>query len=117
MGGAEETLRLLTARGIHFVLISRRKNPENAVTLLTRRGLWGTYFTVKNAFFVKSPDEKNIVAVREGVTHFFDDERKVLRVMPDVRNRFLFDSSRQFEDEKDLERIFDWEMIRRVLLA
>lgn len=115
MDGAAETLRQLSERGIPFVLISRRRNPENAIALLARRGLWGTSFTTKNAFFVGSPKEKNGVAVREGVTHFFDDERKVLRVMPDVENRFLFDSFRQFEDEQGIKRIFDWGMVRSVL--
>lgn len=115
MAGAEATLRLLTERGISFVLISRRRNPEHAIALLSRRELWGTYFTEKNAFFVGTPEEKNVVAVREGVTHFVDDERKVLAVMPDVRMRLLFDSFRQFEDEKEFTRVFDWEMLQHIL--
>lgn len=114
MVGAEATLRWLRNRGIPFMLISRRKKPENAIALLTRRGLWGTYFSDKNAFFVATPEEKNVVAVREGVTHFIDDERKVLAAMPDIRTRFLFDSFRQFEDEKEFERVFDWEMVQKI---
>jgi hypothetical protein len=116
MEGAEATLRLLQDRGISFKLISRRRNPEHAIALLTRRGLWGTYFTDKNAFFVATPGEKNVIAVREGVTHFVDDERNVLAAMQDVRTRFLFDTFRQFEDEKEFERVFDWEMLGRALL-
>jgi len=117
MEGVEATLRMLADRQIPFVLISRRRQPKNAVALLARRGLWGTSFTEKNAFFVGSPEEKNAIAVREEVTHFFDDERKVLRVMPDVRHRFLFDTFRQFGDDKDYTRVFDWEMLRQIFFA
>lgn len=117
MEGAEATLRMLADHRIRFVLISRRRQPKNAIALLTRRGLWGTYFTSQNAFFVGSPEEKNAIAVREEVTHFFDDERKVLRVMPDVDRRFLFDTFRQFEDDKDYTRVFDWEMLGQIFFA
>ena len=114
MDGAMELLQLLQDRNIPFVLISRRKKPENAIALLTRRGLWGPYFTPENAFFVGAPHEKNAVAVREGVTHFFDDERKVLRVMPDVPSRFLFDTFDQFEEDKDFIRVFHFKMVREL---
>jgi phosphoglycolate phosphatase-like HAD superfamily hydrolase len=100
----------LQANKIPFVLISRRRKPENAVTLLSRRGLWGTFFDERNAFFVLSPEEKNVIGIREGVTHYFDDEGKVLRAMPDISARFLFDAFRQFDNEKEFPRIFDWSM-------
>lgn len=116
MNGALEVLQELKAHSIDFVLISRRRDPKNAIELLSRRGLWGNLFSNKNSFFVRTPEEKNIVSIHEGVTHFFDDERNVLRAIPDVEKRFLFDSFRQFNDEKEFERVFDWQMLREIFL-
>lgn len=116
MEGAFAVLKEMKEGGIPFVLISRRRDPENAIELLSRRGLWGDMFNAQNAFFVNTPEEKNVVSIREGVTHYFDDERKVLRAIPSVKNRFLFDSFRQFNDEKEFERVFDWAMLRRSLV-
>ena len=117
--GAHEGLRELKNSGVPIVLISRRKKPENAIELLKLRGLWGKgkMFDETNAFFVKSPDEKNIVAVAQKVTHHIDDERRVLRAMPDVETRLLFDLFHQFEDEKEFPRVFDWEMHQALLLG
>ncbi len=116
MDGAFEVLNEMKEQGVRFVLISRRGKPENAIALLSACGLWGNIFNEQNVFFVRTPEEKNTISLQEGVTHFFDDERKVLRVIPDVKNRFLFDVFRQFDDEKELERIHDWEMLRRIVL-
>jgi len=115
MLGAFDVLHEMKDRGIPFVLISRRREPENAIRLLKERKLWGDFFTEANAFFVGTPEEKNVASVREGVTHFFDDERKVLRAIPDVKRRFLFDSLRQFNDEDEFERVFDWKMLRQIV--
>ena len=117
LAGARETLTLLRERNIPFVLISRRRNPENAIALLEARGLWGDLFTPENTFFVESPEAKNVVGVREGVTHFFDDERRVLRAMPDIPERFLVDSLHLFDDESQFPRMFDWSMIQDVLIS
>ncbi len=114
--GARETLVMLRERAIPFVLISRRRNPEHAIALLTARGLWGDLFTPQNTFFVESPEAKNVVGVREGVTHFFDDERRVLRAMPDISSRFLVDSFHLFDDEAEFPRMHDWGMIQDVLI-
>ena len=116
MDGAYDVLHTLRESAVRCVLISRRKNPANAIALLTERGLWGDIFTDQNAFFVQSPEEKNMVGVREGVTHFFDDERKVLRVMPDIQRRYLVDTFHQFNDETELPRVYDWNMVRDVIL-
>ncbi len=113
MDGASPVLNEMKEKGIPFFLISRRWNAETAIALLRRRGLWGDIFNEANTFFVRTPEDKNVVSVRMGVTHFFDDERNVLRAIPDVTNRFLFDTFRQFEDEKEFGRIFDWEMLRQ----
>lgn len=117
MEGAYDTLSVLKDSGVPFVLISRRKNPDNAIALLTRRGLWGTVFTETNTFFVSQPEDKNIIGIREGVTHFFDDERRVLRVMPDIPSRYLFDTFNQFEDEKVFARVSHWGMVAKLLGA
>lgn len=117
MEGARDVLSLLKKNAISFVLISRRRIPEHAIALLQARGLWGDIFSEQNAFFVQSPSEKNIVGIREGVTHFFDDERKVLSAMKDIRERYLMDTFHQFNDETELPRVHDWEMIRNVLLS
>ena len=80
------------------------------------------YFILKarllktNSIFRQSPEEKNVVGVREGVTHFFDDERKVLRVMPDIQRRYLVDTFHQFNDETELPRVYDWNMVRDIVL-
>lgn len=116
MTGAKDVLQLLRARQIPFVLISRRKRPAHAIELLRRRGLWGDYFTEQNAFFVGVPEEKNHVAIREGVTHFFDDERRVLRKMPAVRSRFLFDTFDQFDEDREFVRVFDWSMVKELFV-
>ena len=115
MTGAFAVLREMKIRNVPFVLISRRREPMIATELLRRRDLWGDIFTEQNSFFVGTPEEKNVASVREGVTHFFDDERKVLRAIPDVGHRFLFDSCHQFKDETEFERIFDWQMLRGVI--
>ncbi len=115
MEGALPVLESLRAHGTPFVLISRRRNPANAIALLDARGLWGNIFSEKNAFFVQSPEEKNVVGVREGVTHFFDDERKVLLAMPDIAKRFLVDTFWQFNDEQIFPRVHDWNMVRDVI--
>ncbi len=115
MEGAEDVLTKLKERGVPFVLISRRRNPENAIELLRRRGLWGPLFNEHNAFFVLEPAAKNVVGIREGVTHFFDDERKVLRVMPDITSRFLFDTFNQFDDENTFVRVSHWGRVSDML--
>ena len=117
MGGALNVLMELRKHGVPFVLISRRRVPENAIALLSRRGLWGEIFNESNAFFVQSPVEKNTVGLREEVSHFFDDERKVLLVMKDIGHRYLFDSFNQFSDEETFPRVHNWEMVRTAIRA
>lgn len=114
--GALETLSYMRDARMPFVLITRRRNPEHAIALLNERGLWGEIFTEKNTFFVDEPEEKNVVGLREGVTHFFDDERRVLRVMQDIPERFLVDTHRLFDDESQFPRVFDWGMVRDELM-
>jgi phosphoglycolate phosphatase-like HAD superfamily hydrolase len=115
MDGVADLLSWLQGSETHFVLISRRRNPENAIELLSRLGLWGEHFTERNAFFVREPEEKNVIGVREGVTHFFDDERRVLRAMPDIEMRFLVDTFNQFPDEPHIIRVSRLDGVKDIL--
>ena len=123
MEGAFATLRQLNEEGVPFVLISRRRKPMNAIKLLTGHGLWGkifdetnTLFGETNAVFVRTAEEKNTAAMAWNITHYIDDERKVLEKMPSVPSRFLFDAFQQFADEKQFPRVFNWEMLYEALV-
>jgi hypothetical protein len=122
MAGAFDVLTRLKNEGVPFVLISRRRKPENAIALLSRRRLWGqlvdehnTLFNEENTVFVRTAAEKNTAAVAWNITHYIDDERKVLEAMPSVPTRLLFDAFEQFTDEKQFPRLFNWEMLYEAL--
>lgn len=115
MEGAFGGLASLREHEIPFFLISRRKTPINVLHLIERCGLWGEYFTPENTFFVEKPEDKDPVAQRLGVTHFIDDEMKVLRVMPSVSNRILFDVRDLFEGTLDFERVKNWSELSYLL--
>jgi 5' nucleotidase, deoxy (Pyrimidine), cytosolic type C protein (NT5C) len=108
MPGAFDGLARLREQEIPYVLISRRKTPIHAIHLLERRGLWGAYFTPENTFFVEHMEDKDPVAKRVGVTHFIDDERRVLRLMPSVQHHILFDARNLFDDTDEYQRVKDW---------
>lgn len=94
MDGAHEALSKIAQNNIPYFLISRRRRPELAIKLLEMHGLWPLYFKENNSFFVREPEDKNIKARELGVTHYVDDEIKVLEKLADVRYKFLFDSLR-----------------------
>ncbi len=109
MPGVMEILEQILGGARPIFLISRRKKPDIAARLLERYGIWPKYFNEKNAFFVSRPEDKNIKAAELGVTHYIDDELKVLQKLDDVRHRFLFD---QFQIQKESEfykKIASWE--------
>lgn len=108
MEGAFSGLAKLREQHIPYFLISRRKKPIHAIHLLERRELWGEYFTPENTFFVEKPEEKDVVARQLGVTHFIDDESRVLEVMPSVRTRVLFDVRELFEETDGYVHIKSW---------
>lgn len=108
MEGAYDVLATLREQGIPYVLISRRKKPIHALHLIERRGLWGEYFTPENTFFVETPEEKDVMAKKLGVTHYIDDESRVLRAMPSVLNRMLFDTRDIFEKNDEFSRVKSW---------
>ncbi len=93
MAGARENLRKIKEI-FPCCLISRRRSEQgkrNAIELLKIHKLWPDYFNEKNVFFVPLREDKNTKARELGVTHYVDDERKVLECLKDVENKFLFD--------------------------
>ena len=115
MEGAFAGLASLREHDIPYFLISRRKTPINALHLIERRGLWGEYFTPENTFFVEHMEDKDPVARELGVTHFVDDERRVLRLMPSVPKRILFDDRSHFADDTDFLCVRSWSELGEVL--
>lgn len=109
MRGAKPALREIVKSGIPFVLITRRKDPEVAMRLLERHGLWPEFFHEKNTFFVIEPEDKNAKASELGLTHYLDDELKVLNALIDVENKFLFDKYDSFPDMTLYPKISSWQ--------
>jgi len=115
MEGAFGALASLREHEIPYFLISRRKTPINALHLIERRGLWGEYFTPENTFFVEKMEDKDPVAEKLGITHFIDDERKVLELMHSVRERILFDVRDLFGKSSELTRVKNWSELSYIL--
>lgn len=115
MEGAFDGLASLREHDIPYFLISRRKKPVHSLHLIERRGLWGEYFTSENTFFVERMEDKDLIARMLGVTHFIDDEQRVLSVMPSVPNRILFDMRNVFPDCKEFSHVKSWVELARLL--
>ncbi len=109
MRGAKPALKEIEKSGKEIFLISRRKNPTVAVELLEKHGLWPQFFHEKNTFFVDEPEDKNVRAADLGITHYLDDEKRVLEVLRDVPNRFLFDKHQVHPDDSLYTRVFSWQ--------
>lgn len=116
MRGVTEVLSAFQGRGIPFVLISRRKLPEVAEELLLRHGLWGKYFSKNNAIFVENPEDKNLAAAPFWVTHYLDDEVKVLRALSSVPNKFLFDFLDVFPKHESYTKVKSWEEFKNQII-
>lgn len=120
MDDSKEVLFGLKSANSPFYLISRRrvgKGREMAVEILKNRGLWPEVFNDKNVFFVEKPEDKNKVARDLGVTHYIDDETRVLDVMGDVVNRFLFDPFDNFKDKSAFKTLNDWGQLKICVLG
>lgn len=91
MEGASDMLSTLARQGIRFTLVSRRRKPDWAKHILEHHGLRPGFLYDDNTYFVGRPEEKNHVALRLGITHYLDDEIKVLKHLEDVPNKFLMD--------------------------
>lgn len=108
MRGARKILADLDKKEIPIFLISRRKIPEIAVKILHKHSLWPKYFNKKNSFFVVHPEDKNKRAAKLGITHYIDDELKVINVLLKVPNRFLFDQFDVFKKAANYTKIRSW---------
>lgn len=62
MPWARKGLEKLKQSKAPYYLISRRREPEIAIKLLRRHGLWPRYFHPKNALFVMHKEDKNKLA-------------------------------------------------------
>lgn len=112
--GAKSGLERLKKSGYHYFLISRRKNPELAVHLLKKRGVWPRYFNHQNAFFVAEPEDKDRLAKKLGVRIYLDDQPSVLEKLTSVRHRFLMDRFRIFT-KTPYVRVASWqEFIKKI---
>lgn len=116
MSGAREFLEQLISLGTPYFLISRRRNPDVAVEILRRKGLWPRFFNEKNTFFVLEKEDKNIKAEELRVTHYVDDETGVLEKLPFVKYKFLFDKFGAFPDGENYKKVGSWEDLRAHLL-
>lgn len=111
MAGVRENLRKVR-ESFPYYLISRRHSEQgkrNAVELLKIHKLWPDYFNEKNVFFVSLRGDKNIKARELGITHYVDDERKVLEKLFDVENKFLFDPFGALKAPAGCETVGSWD--------
>jgi len=112
---AKRGLEKLKQSKIPYFLISCRREPELAIKLLRRHGLWPHYFHPKNSFFVIHKEEKNDVAKTFGITYFVDDEVEVLAKLTSVKNHFLFDHYNIFR-KTPYTRVENWpKLVEKIL--
>ncbi|MFA6364848.1 MAG: hypothetical protein WCW78_00400 [Candidatus Paceibacterota bacterium] len=111
----EESLKRLTELEIPFFLISRRKDANLAMRLLEARGIWPRYFNPENTHFVITPEDKDTEAIKLGITHYVDDETKVLKALNSVPHKILFDPY-DAQEEGDYVRAHSWEDVMQHFL-
>ena len=114
MPGVKPALYRLQKNGTPFFLISRRQEHGLSKKLLAKHGLWPRYFNKENTFFVKEVVDKEIMAKKLGITHYVDDEQKVLDALVSVKNKFLFDPLGAFKNPP-VRRIKSWKEISRLI--
>lgn len=98
MAGAEDGLRTIKENGEKYYLITRRRSMEMIKAVLSAKGLWGSYFDENNVCMAATPEDKDTESKVRGITHFADDEQKILRVLGSVENKVLFDPYKVFTD-------------------
>ena len=113
MRGTRTTLEELTKKKIPIFLISRRKIPEIAIKILKRHSLWPKYFNDMNSFFVSHPKDKDTTASKLGVTHYIDDELKIINALASVPNKFLFDPVNAFKKADYYTKIRSWSEFKK----
>ena len=114
MSGVKTVLTSIVKSGLPYFLISRRKKEASAIKILKHHDLWPKYFNKTNAFFVKTPEDKNIKALELGITHYIDDEQKVLNALVSVKNKFLFDHLDVFKNS-GYARVKSWKEIAKLI--
>lgn len=114
MPGVKNVLNFITKNNNPYFLISKQKNHKMAVKILKYHALWPKYFNKKNAFFVNGPEAKDTKAVKLGITHYFDDEPRVLEKLVSVKNRFLFDHLNVFKNS-GYARVKSWKEIAKLI--
>ena len=115
MRGVKSILTDLTKQKIPIFLISRRKIPEVAIKILKKHSLWPKYFNKNNSFFVLHPEDKNTRASQLGITHYIDDEVKVLNVLSSVPNKFLFDQFNVFSKADHYMKVKSWSEFKKLV--
>jgi hypothetical protein len=115
MRGVRGILSELDRKGTPFFLISRRKVPEIAIKILSKHSLWPRYFNENNSYFVDEPKDKNTRAAKLGITHYIDDELKVINVLSSVPNKFLFDPFNAFEKAEHYIKIKSWTQFKKLI--
>lgn len=114
MPGVKQELEKLIKSQVPYFLVSRRKKPLIAIKILRHHGLWPKYFNKDNAFFVSTPEDKNVKAKNLGITHYFDDQCTVLEKLVAVKNKFLFDNLGVFKNS-GYARVKSWKEIAKLL--
>ena len=99
---------------IPFALISRRKSIDIPTQLLKKHKLWPQYFNKDNVYFVEKPEDKDVRAIKLGVTHYIDDEPKVLSKLVSVKNKYLFDPLDSYKDSPFL-RVKSWREMHKYI--
>lgn len=115
MRGARGILDDLEKKNIRYFLISRRKIPEIAIKILAKHSLWPNYFNEQNSFFVIHPKDKDTRAAQLGLTHYIDDELKVINVLSSVPNKFLFDQFNVFKTADHYTKIKSWSEFKKLV--
>lgn len=116
MPGIKDLLDKVKEKKIPYFLVSRRLEPQITIDMLSKKGIWKKYFDKSNAFFVVTPEDKNTKAKALGITHYVDDETKILSALSDVPNRFLFDHLNVFPDSDKYTRVSSHEALSKYFL-
>ena len=95
--------------------MSLHKIQQKAIRILSKHSLWPKYFNKVNAFFVDQAEDKNKKAVQLGLTHYIDDELKVINLLVDVPNKFLFDPFNVFDKADYYTKIKSWAEFKKHL--